>query len=120
MQNKINELTEKTKDNEMILNIALNYGARAEITRAYRVLRERGIENPTEQDVSDAMYTAGFADPDLIVRTGGDFRISNFLLWQAAYSELYFTDKLWPELTTDDVDEIVREFYTRKRRFGDV
>ncbi|MBQ7337658.1 MAG: di-trans,poly-cis-decaprenylcistransferase [Clostridia bacterium] len=120
LQRKIADLEDSTKNNDMILNIALNYGARAEITRAYRVLRERGIENPTEQDVSDAMYTGGFADPDLIVRTGGDLRISNFLLWQAAYSELYFTDKLWPELTTDDIDEIIREFYTRKRRFGDV
>ena len=120
LQKKIADLESSTKDNQMILNIALNYGSRAEICHAYEVLREKGIEHPTEQDMADAMYTGGFEDPDLIVRTGGDLRISNFLLWQAAYSEFYFTDKLWPELTTDDIDEIVREFYTRKRRFGSV
>ena len=104
----------------MVLNIAIYYGARAEIARAYRLLRERGIEQPTEADISAAMYTAASPDPDLIVRTGGDVRISNFLLWQAAYSEFYFSDKLWPDLTPEDIDEIVTQFYTRKRRFGGV
>lgn len=120
LQRKIAEITEKTKDNDIILNIALNYGARSELLRAYRLLRERGVEDPTEQDVSDALYTAGLVDPDLIVRTGGELRISNFLLWQAAYSEFYFTDKLWPDMTAADIDEIVADFYTRGRRYGNV
>ena len=120
LQKKIAALEESTKDGEMVLNIAINYGARAEIARAYRLLRERGIEQPTEADISAAMYTAASPDPDLIVRTGGDVRISNFLLWQAAYSEFYFSDKLWPDLTPEDIDEIVTQFYTRKRRFGGV
>jgi ABC-type uncharacterized transport system ATPase subunit len=91
-----------------------------QITRLMLLLRERGIEQPTEADISAAMYTAASPDPDLIVRTGGDVRISNFLLWQAAYSEFYFSDKLWPDLTPEDIDEIVTQFYTRKRRFGGV
>ena len=77
-----------------------------------------GKTSVTEADISGALYTAEAGDPDMIVRTGGDLRISNFLLWQAAYAELYFTDKLWPDLTTDDIDEIVRVFYSRKRRYG--
>ena len=66
------------------------------------------------------MYTADCGDPDMIVRTGGDFRISNFLLWQSAYAELYFTDVLWPDYSTQDVNEAIRVFYSRKRRFGGV
>jgi undecaprenyl diphosphate synthase len=120
LQCKIAALEDSTKNNDMILNIALNYGARAEICHAYEILRERGIEHPTEQDVSDAMYTGGFADPDLIVRTAGEYRLSNFLLWQAAYSELYFTDVLWPDFSPENLAEAVREFSRRKRRFGGV
>ena len=78
------------------------------------------MKNITEDDISSALYTAGCPDPDLIVRTGGDIRLSNFLLWQAEYSELYFTDILWPDLTFSDVDNIVLEFYKRKRRYGKV
>ena len=76
------------------------------------------IENITEEDISASVYTATCPDPDLIVRTGGDMRISNFLLWQSAYSELYFTDTLWPDMTPADVDAAVAEFYSRKRRYG--
>ena len=72
----------------------------------------------TEADVAAALYTAHCPDPDLIVRTGGDVRLSNFLLWQAAYAELYFTDTLWPDLSTHEIDRIVADFYGRKRRFG--
>ena len=74
----------------------------------------------TEQDLSDALYTCGQPDPDLIIRTGGEVRISNFLLWQTAYAELYFTDKLWPDMTVSDVDTAIENFKTRKRRFGGV
>ena len=105
---------------DQVLNIALNYGGRQEITHAYETLMTQGKTHVTEDDISAALYTSHCGDPDMIVRTGGDLRISNFLLWQSAYAELYFCDKLWPDLTTDDVDEIVRDFYSRKRRFGGV
>ena len=103
---------------DQILNIALNYGGRAEIVGVFNTLMAEGKTTVTEADISRAVYTVESGDPDMIVRTGGDLRISNFLLWQAAYSELYFTDKLWPDLTSDDVDEIIRDFYSRKRRYG--
>ena len=105
---------------EQVLNVALNYGGRQELTHAFEVLAAAGKTKVTEDDISSAIYTAHCGDPDMIVRTGGDLRISNFLLWQAAYAELYFTDKLWPDLTTDDVDDIVRAFYARQRRYGGV
>lgn len=105
---------------DQILNIALNYGGRAEIAHAFNTLAAEGKTSVTEEDISRAVYTVESGDPDMIVRTGGDLRISNFLLWQAAYAELYFTDKLWPDLTTDDVDRIVKDFYSRKRRYGGI
>ena len=105
---------------DQILNIALNYGGRAELTHAFNTLAAEGKTNVTEEDIARALYTVESGDPDMIVRTGGDLRISNFLLWQAAYSELSFTDKLWPDMTCDDVDEIIENFKTRKRRFGGV
>lgn len=103
---------------EQILNIALNYGGRAELVHAFNTLAAEGKTTVTEEDVSRVLYTNESGDPDMIVRTGGDLRISNFLLWQAAYAELYFTDKLWPDLTPADVDDMIRDFYSRKRRYG--
>ena len=105
-------------DSETIINIALNYGGRAELAHAFNQLAAQGKATVTEEDISAALYTRESGDPDMIVRTGGDLRISNFLLWQAAYAELYFTDKLWPDLTPADVDDMIRDFYTRKRRYG--
>ncbi len=105
---------------DQVLNIALNYGGRQELTHAFEVLAAQGKTTVTEDDISSAVYTSHCGDPDMIVRTGGDLRISNFLLWQSAYAELYFCDKLWPDFGPDDVDEAVRVFYTRKRRFGGV
>lgn len=118
MREKIAYVESLNSQYDQILNIALNYGGRAELTHVVNALMAEGKQEVTEADISNALYTAESGDPDMIVRTGGDLRISNFLLWQAAYSEFYFTDKLWPDLTTDDVDEIIREFYTRKRRYG--
>ena len=115
---KIEKVESLNLEYEPVFNIALNYGGRAEIVNAFNKLASNGASALTEQDVSDAIYTSHCPDPDMIVRTGGDMRISNFLLWQAAYAELCFTDKFWPELTTDDVDEFIRIFYSRKRRFG--
>ena len=105
-------------DSEITINIALNYGGRAELTYAFSQLAAEGKTEITEEDVSRALYTHESGDPDMIVRTGGDLRISNFLLWQAAYAELYFTEKLWPDLTPADVDDMIRDFYSRKRRYG--
>ena len=115
---KIRRVEEQTSGGKDTLNVALNYGSRAEIVNACNKLMAEGKTEITQEDLDGALYTAGCPDPDLIVRTGGDLRISNFLLWQAAYSELYFTDTLWPDMTPDDVDKAIESFYSRKRRFG--
>ena len=88
---------------------------------AFNTLAAEGKTQVTEEDIAGSLYTsASGGDPDMIVRTGGDLRISNLLLWQSAYSELYFVDKLWPDFGPDDVDEAIRVFYSRKRRYGGV
>jgi undecaprenyl diphosphate synthase len=78
------------------------------------------VKNISEDDISSHLYTNHCCDPDLVVRTGGDIRISNFLLWQSAYSELYFTDTLWPDFSSSDVDAAVESFNSRNRRYGGV
>lgn len=118
LREKIRIMEEKTKQGTRVLNVALNYGSRAEIVNACNKLIAQGKTEVSEQDINSALYTSDCPDPDLIIRTGGDIRISNFLLWQAAYSELYFTDTLWPDMTPDDVDMAIEKFYSRKRRFG--
>ncbi|MEA4831832.1 MAG: polyprenyl diphosphate synthase [Oscillospiraceae bacterium] len=106
------------------MNIAVNYGSRAEICRAFNILSQKlrtGELSPgaiTENNIEGALYTAGQPDVDLLIRTGAEKRISNFLLWQSAYAELYFTDKLWPDMTKADIDAAMEFFATRKRRFG--
>lgn len=105
---------------ERTVNIALNYGARDEIVYACNKLLAKGATKVSESEFADALYTSGESDPDLIIRTGGDFRLSNFLLWQAAYAELYFTDILWPDFDKAALDEAIREFFTRDRRYGGV
>ena len=115
---KIQKIEETTAGHESVLNVALNCGSRAELTMAFNKLLQSGKDSVTEEDINSALYTGTCPDPDLIVRTGGDLRISNFLLWQAAYSELYFTDTLWPDMTGKNVEEAVKDFYTRKRRYG--
>ena len=115
---KIDAMESRTQKGTRVLNVALNYGSRSEIINACNRLIAQGKGEISEEDLNSALYTAGCPDPDLIVRTGGDLRISNFLLWQAAYSELYFTDTLWPDMTSLDVDAAIEDFYKRKRRFG--
>ena len=117
---QMEKLDRETAPQPFILNIAVNYGGREEITHACRKLLREGKTDVTEDDISAHLYTAGCPDPDLIVRTGGDLRSSNFLLWQSAYAEYYFTDTLWPDYTERDVNEAVRSFLGRKRRFGGV
>lgn len=118
MREKIDYAESLNPNSDLIINIALNYGGRAELVHAFHTLAANGKVSVTEEDISNTLYTSESGDPDMIVRTGGDLRISNFLLWQAAYAELYFTDKLWPDLTSSDVDDMVRNFYSRKRRYG--
>lgn len=110
----------------MVLNIAMNYGGRAELTHAVRLLAERvqeGTLRPeqiTEELISQNLYTAGQPDPDLVLRPSGEYRISNFLLWQSAYTEYIIMDKLWPDFTTRDLDSALLEFSNRNRRFGGI
>ena len=110
----------ETAHKPFLLNIAVNYGGREEITHACNELIKQGKYPVTEEDICKHIYTADCPDPDLVVRTGGDLRTSNFLLWQSAYTEYYFTDVLWPDYSAEDVDEAVRVFYSRKRRYGGV
>ena len=120
IQKLMSDSEEKTKDGCYGLNIALNYGGRADIVTAVNSLIAEGKTEITEEDISNALYTKGQPDPDLIIRTGGEMRLSNFLTWQSAYSELWFTKKLWPDITGKDIDEAIAFYETRHRRFGDV
>ena len=120
LEREARRLEQITKDCPKCVNIALNYGGRAEIVSAVNALIRAGKSEITEEDISSAIYTAGIPDPDLIVRTGGEYRLSNFLMWQSAYSELYITNTLWPDMKAEDVDAAVEEFYRRTRRFGGV
>jgi undecaprenyl diphosphate synthase len=101
----------------LIFNVCFNYGGRWDIVQAAQKLASRG-EAITEQSLDRAMALAHVPDPDLLIRTGGELRISNFMLWQAAYSELYFSDKLWPEFDEAALDEAIAAFNARERRFG--
>ena len=112
------ELEKLTENNRLLLNIALNYGSRAEITNAVNRLIAEGKKSVTEDDISSALYTAHCPDPDLIVRSAGEFRLSNFLLWQAAYSEIYVTDTLWPDFDRNEVAKAIVDFSKRIRNFG--
>ena len=102
-------------------NVCLNYGGRDEIVRAVnRFVSEHPGEPVTEESLAQYLDTAGIPDPDLIIRTGGEYRISNFLMWESAYSELLFTDVLWPDFTEKDIDSAIAEYRHRDRRFGGV
>ena len=112
---------EKTRNNDGItLNIALNYGGRAELVHAYQKMIEDGVrkEDINEELISSYLYTKGQPDPDLLIRPGGELRLSNFLIYQLAYAELYFTDTLWPDFTRESFDEALEEFARRNRRYG--
>lgn len=102
------------------LNIALNYGGRDEIVNAVNTLIAEGKREITEDDISANLFTDGCPEPDLIVRTGKEMRISNFLLWQCAYSEFYFTDALWPDFDEAELDRAIASYQARDRRFGGV
>lgn len=117
----LNLALNETKDNDGLqFNIALNYGSRAEIIRAVNRLFEEGIKEVDEDALSRHLYTGDFdiPDPELIIRTSGEERLSNFLMWQAAYSEFVFTDVLWPDFTPEEYEKCIEEYQSRDRRFG--
>ncbi len=123
----MDKVAAETKNNTgLIMNLAFNYGSRLEITDAVQDIARHvqegnlKIEDITEDTVSAALYTRDLPDPDLLIRTSGEKRMSNFLLWQLSYSELYFTDKLWPEFTGEEFRKAVIEYQQRERRFGNL
>jgi len=121
LQDTIRRTLDETKDNQQLhLAIALNYGGRDEILRCARKLLANGTraDDITEETFSGHLDTAFMPDPDLLIRTGGEWRISNFLLWQLAYTEIYFMDTLWPNFDEKDLDEAISWFRGRQRRFG--
>jgi len=121
LQEKINEAVVLTKNNSgMTLNVAFNYGGRAEIVDAVQRLLADGNkhQNIDEGTFGNYLYTAGLPDVDLLIRTGDETRLSNFLLWQTAYSEYYFTEVLWPDFGKQDIDKALLSYSRRKRRFG--
>lgn len=99
--------------------LALNYGSRDEIVRAVKILNERDLE-PSEENLNSCLDTCEFSDVDLLIRTSGEVRVSNYLLWQIAYAEMFFTKTFWPDFTTNELDDILSDFKQRERRFGGV
>ena len=120
LREKMERIEEDSKNNSRIVNLAINYGGRSELVNACRTLIKEGNADIREEDITRALYTKDSPELDMVIRTGGDIRISNFLLWQTAYAELYFTDKLWPDFDTDDLDAAIEVFKSRQRRFGGV
>jgi undecaprenyl diphosphate synthase len=118
---RIRRAVDRTRHNDrLILNVAFNYGSRSEIVRAVRTIMASGLqpEEIDETTICSYLDTAGLPDPDLIIRTAGEMRLSNFLLWQAAYSELWCTDVFWPEFDAAHFNQALQEFTRRQRRFG--
>jgi len=127
VQVELSKAIDATKENSgLILNLALSYGSRQEIVRACREIakevskREKNIESIDEESFNNYLYTAGLPDPDLLIRTSGEFRISNFFLWQIAYSEIYVTPVLWPDFSRRDLLLALIDYQRRERRFGRV
>ncbi len=122
---KMERLEQNTAKNQsLVLQIALSYGSRQEIVNAAKKLAERvkngdmQLKDIDEQAFSDVLYTGGIPDPDLLIRTSGEQRISNYLLWQIAYSELFFTKTLWPDFAKEEFKSIIENYQTRERRYG--
>ncbi len=127
MQRQIVKTEEFTKNNTgIVMNIALNYGGREEILHAVKDISravkagEISADDISERNISDALYTGGQPDVDLLIRTSGEMRLSNFMLWQVSYAEMWFTDKLWPDFKPADLRKAIYDFQNRGRRFGGV
>ena len=125
LQHKIEQAQNLTKSNTgLILNLAVNYGGRAEVVRAVQILVQQATaglikpEDITENSIQQVLYTADMPDPDLLIRPSGDYRLSNFLLWQCAYTEFWFTDLNWPDFTPETLVQAILDFQKRDRRFG--
>jgi undecaprenyl diphosphate synthase len=125
VQNELNDAFAKTgKNSKMVLNLALSYSGRWEIVNAVKKIAQRVAENKIKADdidiemISENLTTKNIPDPDLLIRSGGEFRVSNFLLWQIAYSEIFVTNTLWPDFTSSDLIEAIKDFQKRERRFG--
>lgn len=120
LQKSIQEAKEKTKNCTGLTQVlALNYGSRDEITRAVQQLVKKNIPI-TQETINDHLDTAGMPDVDLLIRTSGEIRVSNYLLWQCAYAEMFFTQTYWPDFTSDELDDIISDFGQRERRFGGI
>lgn len=118
LQNIINICEEKTKNNQNLTQIlALNYGSKDEILRAIKKLNEKNLE-VNEENFESCLDTAGIPNVDLLIRTSGEIRLSNYLLWQNAYAEMFFTSTLWPDFTSLELEDIIEDFKKRQRRFG--
>ena len=125
LQNSIKKAIDRTKDNTgIVFNIAFNYGGRDEITRAVKQIAQDvkqgkiAPEDIKEETITNNLYTKNQPDPDLLIRTSGEIRTSNFLPWQLVYSEFYFVEKNWPDFNEKDLDEAIEEFSRRNRKFG--
>lgn len=119
LQKGIREIEERTKlKTGLTVNVAINYGGRAEIVNAIQKIKQDAISDITEEIVNKYMYTYDSPDPDLIIRTAGEQRLSGFLIWQSAYSEFYFTNVLWPDFDEKELNKAIDEFNNRKRNFG--
>ena len=129
IQKILNEVIQKTAlktgdKPSLVLNLALSYGSRSEIVRAARIMAEKCVsgqfdpEDFSEQLFASHLYTVGLPDPDLLIRSGGEARLSNFLLWQLSYAELYITETMWPDFKGDNLIKAIRNYQDRERRFG--
>ncbi|MDE6474286.1 MAG: di-trans,poly-cis-decaprenylcistransferase [Clostridia bacterium] len=120
-QNAVQKVIDASKNNTgLIVNIALNYGSHQEIVRAVNTILQSGLREIDEQMLEDCLYSAGLPPLDLVVRSSGEKRLSNFMLWQASYSELIFLDKYWPDFDEDTLEDILKEYSKRDRRFGGI
>lgn len=127
VKTNLNKVIRQTLNNDSLtLVLAINYGGRSEILKAVRKVAKKvksgqmHLEDIDEKSFSGFLYTAHLPDPDLLIRTGGEYRLSNFLLWQASYSEIYITDKLWPDFDGEDLKEAIKEYQKRERKFGEI
>lgn len=116
----VDEITDKLKNNTgIVLNICFNYGGRLDILESMKKTLENG-EEITEENISKNLYNSFIPDPDLLIRTGGEFRVSNYMLWQIAYSEIYVSNVLWPDFNEEELDKSIKSFNNRDRRFGNI